>query len=404
MARLLKKNSRRTTKSTRLRGIAVALVAALGVLFLITFMFAHWVQRQLLTTDNWVEMVAPLPKDEEVASSVADYTVNRLFEGIDVEQRVAAVLPEQASFVAPALAERIDSRATAFAKEIIQSDQFQGIWIAANRQAHSSLVERARADSSTSEPSRTTELSLNLQELSAKVRDRLGVNSQQLLASSSDASGGPQELSVDVDTGANFASFDRAVDILDFLNGVMLLAAVALLLGALALSGAPRRLLLILLGVLALISLLQLIGLRVLRPEIINQVEQSTYQPAAGVVYDELVASFRRSATGIFVVSAALFIGIMLAGSRWVRGNKYVIKWRKELRTTPLHKRSKELRVDIFRRRWLVFGVATVLVLVFMAFVPDFDWQGVVRAFFAVLVILAVIHLLALNPANKKTV
>jgi len=385
------------------RRLSIILLASSCVILLIGFMFAHWAERQLLTTNNWVEMVAPLPKDEQVASSLADYSVNKLLEGIDVEQRVANVLPPAASFVAPAIAERIDSRATSLAKNIIQSDRFQGLWIAANRLAHQQLIDKARSGPD-SQGGSQQKFSLNLQELSANIKERLGANSTELLKPAGNSpTASDSKLSIGVELKASFARFQQAVKTIDFLNSVLLLAAIAALIGAFALSRTKRRLAIILSTILATISLLQLIGIQVLRPEVLNQVEQANYRPAAGVIYDGLLASFRRSAEFLFALSLATLALLIVSRTSWISHNKFLAKWRADIKKTAVWSSVLDLRVFIAAYRWPIAGIGTLLVLVFMAFVPSFDWTGLVQAALVISIMAGAVSLAA-APAAKPSV
>src|SRR3989344_903553 len=161
------------------RGLAVVSLMVIGITSLTGFMLAHWTQRQLLTTENYVELVAPLPKNEEVALALSQYSVDRLFLKINVEQKIEDVLPTRAAFLAPPLTERLQTRTIDVTKNLIQSDQFQAIWASANRVAHQRLVDTARNESSNQSDERAN-FSLKLESLLPSVRERLGSSSAGL--------------------------------------------------------------------------------------------------------------------------------------------------------------------------------------------------------------------------------
>ncbi|OGL37077.1 hypothetical protein A3E49_03185 [Candidatus Saccharibacteria bacterium RIFCSPHIGHO2_12_FULL_49_19] len=372
--------------------LAVITLAVLGLVFFSGFMIVHWTQRQLLTTDNWVELVAPLPKNEQVSSAVAVYSVDKLFETINVEQKVGEVLPPQAAFLAPPLSERIKTRTTNLAQDLIQSDQFQSIWITANRTAHQKLMNAARDEAPKEEGSQRTGFQLKLENLLTAVKEKLGSSSAGLFANTGERD---PAVSVDVDLKTKFETFKKFVSVTDFLNGTLLLASAACLVGALALSNHRRRLFMAIMAAIAIVSLLQLIGIKALRPAVLNQIENVAYQPATGVVYDELLATFQRGATTVFAVSTLLFVLFFVLGRPIVSKNKSVRKWLKVLRATRFWQAVCSARNLISRNRWPIFGVTSFLVMVFMAFIPDFDWQGLVRALLVILIILGLVNLLS---------
>jgi hypothetical protein len=383
------------------RKVSIIALASLGVLFLTGFTISHWTHRQILTTDNYVELVGPLPKDPSVSAAIADLSVNKLFETIDLQAKITEVLPPPAAFLAPALTEQIDLRATNVTQKLIQSDQFQGIWIAANRAAHQRLMDYARdSGSDTNDGDNRTKLSIRLEGLLSMVKERLGSTSQSLFGSS----GQPSE-SVDVapDLKTSLSTFKRGVQAVDFLNSTLLLASLACLVGALALSYTKRRLLMIILAAISLISLLQLIGVKVVRPEIVNLVEQESYRPAAGYIYDQLVLSFKNSATTLFWVSTTLLAFIWLTQTRLVRRNSYLKSRIRELKASRLWGNLRQLRRELYRYRWLTAGLLAGLLLIVMAFaVASLDWTAMFAAGLLVLLIIGLIHLAALNPSAKR--
>src|SRR4051812_25068299 len=83
----------------RWRGPAVFLLTFIGVIALVGYLLVHWTERQLLTTDNWVKLVAPMPKDNSVATALSTYSVNKLFTEADLETKIEQVLPPQAALL-----------------------------------------------------------------------------------------------------------------------------------------------------------------------------------------------------------------------------------------------------------------------------------------------------------------
>jgi len=394
-------------------------------------MFAHWAERQLLTTDNWVALVAPLPKNESVATAISDTAVNRIIAAADVQSKVASALPDKAAFLAGPLTDQIDQLATKVTKQFIMSDQFQSVWITANRTAQSRLVSNARtgnnyasgntpaAKAQAAASSKIANFKLDLSSVKSSVITRLGPIGDALFKHQS-AGGGDQEIApaddsssapatliptapveVNVALKQSSANFSKIVRLTDFINGTFWLLGLTCLIGAIALSGSRRRLLLIISITLTTIALLQLIGVRALRPSIINQVQNSAYQPAASVVYDSLVATFKRSATNIFVVGTVIAIICTLTNPRLLARSDWVSSKLTAAGKSRVAGYIRSGREFIGRNTGVIIGIGAFLVLVFMAFVPDFDWQGVIRALLVIGLFAGLVMLLALRPVIR---
>jgi hypothetical protein len=131
---------RRASTVRRLRGVTAAILIALTAIALVASVVGVWAARTALNTDRWVATVAPLPKDPQVAAAVADYATNQLFQAINVEQRLQAVLPPQAAFVAGPIAGQVRDAVEKNVYKVLQSDRFQPIWTELVRRAHERAV------------------------------------------------------------------------------------------------------------------------------------------------------------------------------------------------------------------------------------------------------------------------
>ncbi|SFR28029.1 hypothetical protein SAMN04488564_112140 [Lentzea waywayandensis] len=143
----LDRRERRAATVRMLRRIGAAVLIAVTAFALVMSVVGIWSARTALNTDRWVATVAPLPKDPEVAAAVADFATVKLFEAVDVEQRLRSVLPEQAAFVAGPLASQLHAPVRATATKVLGSDQFQRVWIELNRRTHQRALAVVEGDS-----------------------------------------------------------------------------------------------------------------------------------------------------------------------------------------------------------------------------------------------------------------
>jgi hypothetical protein len=351
------------------------------------FMMTHWTERQLLTTDNWVALVGPLPQNNTVATALSGYSVNKLFDGADIQARIQSALPDKAAFLAPVLTEQLHDRTTRTTKKFIQSDRFAAVWTTVNKTAHERLMNRARSPESTQQ-SRVANVAIKLGALTDKIRSFLGKDNVGPSAES-------KVVALRVNLNEKVQTFGRYVRLVDFLSATLWLGALAGLLGAFVFARRRRRLLLVLSAVFVVIALLQLIGIRSVRPMVLNLVQDSAYRPAIGVIYDDLVANFRHSATLLFILSAAVFLISYFTQARFFSRSRTVTKQLNVLDNSSWLARGREVRAILGEYRWQIAGGVVVGGLIVLAFLVDTDWQGLIRGALVILIAIELINLAA---------
>lgn len=127
---------RRTAAVTALRRVSAAVLVALTAFALVASVVGVWAATTVLDTDRWVATVAPLPRDPQIATAVAEYTTTQVFQAVDVEQRLRSVLPPQAAFIAGPVVGQLRGTVRSTVSNILRSERFAGIWAELNRRAH----------------------------------------------------------------------------------------------------------------------------------------------------------------------------------------------------------------------------------------------------------------------------
>lgn len=122
----------------------LVVLTSLGVF---TSAVAVWTHRTLMDTDAWVETVGPVLQDPAVQQALAGFITNQLMEVIDAEQLLSGALPRRAEFLATPLATSIREFIYDITLKLIQSEQFQKVWIAVNEYGHRALVDFLRGES-----------------------------------------------------------------------------------------------------------------------------------------------------------------------------------------------------------------------------------------------------------------
>src|SRR5215203_5755170 len=86
--------------------VVLAVVAALCITLAA---ISTWTRATVFDTERYVAVVTDLGSDARVISVVSQRLASQTMAALDVEARVASVLPPRATFLAPTLTERIEA-------------------------------------------------------------------------------------------------------------------------------------------------------------------------------------------------------------------------------------------------------------------------------------------------------
>lgn len=371
------------------RMVVSFLLATNGVIAFTAFMMAHWVEKQVLTPDTWVQTVGQLPKNDEVATALSTYTITQLFTATDLENKIEQALPDRAGFLAAPLTDQLQNFLTKQTKRVIQSNQFQAVWISANQAALERLINGARADT-TDNNAQPAQVSVPLGVLRDSIKTVL--TNRGVLSDSSN-SNEASDLVVNIKT--SIGMIHQQIRIIDFVNATFWLLALVCVIGALVFSRNKRRLLLIIAVSLIVISLLQLIGVRILRPTILNFFADASATAAAGVVYDTLLASFKQSTVWVLVLSMIGFVIVFLCSAKLIRKSKTTSKWFDTFKASALWGGGVTVRSFFARYQWYIVGVAALVGLTLAAFFIPVSWQSVTLTLLYIILIAELTSLIA---------
>jgi len=125
---------------SRARRRTVKALVVLGSVLAFLSVFAIWVERQALNTDDWVETSERLIQDETIRTALADYLVDQLYENVDVEKELSERLPGDTKELAGPISGGLRQVAGDGANEVLKTSTAQTLWEDANRTAHEELV------------------------------------------------------------------------------------------------------------------------------------------------------------------------------------------------------------------------------------------------------------------------
>ena len=140
------KITRHSATTRRRRHIAALLLVVLGSALLPVSVLTVWVRNQVFDTDRYLETVETLASDPTVKSAVANRISEAVSKEADFKTLAQEALPAEASFLAGPIAAGADSLIDTAAKKLVDSEQFQKLWVEANRAGHEGLVAAIKGE------------------------------------------------------------------------------------------------------------------------------------------------------------------------------------------------------------------------------------------------------------------
>jgi hypothetical protein len=134
-------------KERRSRPRIATIFVILASLMLVVSTFAFWANRNFLRTDVWVERVAPLASDPSIQRSISNQMTDELMRVINPEQLFAQALPEKGKILAVPLAGAVHDFVQKETLKLVQTKQFQNLWVELNRRAHEQAVDTLKGKS-----------------------------------------------------------------------------------------------------------------------------------------------------------------------------------------------------------------------------------------------------------------
>ena len=124
----------------RRRGIAMALIVV-GTVVAFLAVYAIWVQRQALNTDNFTNSSSQLLENPAIRTAVSGYLVDQLYANVDVQGELRNALPQQFKGLAGPAAGGLRNVAGTVANQALERPRVQALWEQANRQMHEQLLQ-----------------------------------------------------------------------------------------------------------------------------------------------------------------------------------------------------------------------------------------------------------------------
>jgi len=285
-----------------------------------------WSRNQLLDTGNYTDTIAPLASDPAIQAAVEDRLAEAVLEVADIEARAEEALPDNAKFLAAPIAAGAENLVRDLAVRLVESDEFQRLWIEVNRIAHSQVVALLEGKSTASVDRSDGQVVVSLGPIAEQLLDRLD-NVVPI-----DLSQVPTErlnVAFVLMESDDLASVQSLVNVFTKLTWLLLALALAALIGA-ALLAPDRRRGMQRVGIGIIISTgvtLLLYGLA--RDRYLAALPSTVRSPAAAAAaFDIATRYLERGIRAVLAVGVVLFVAGWLPGpsrsATWVRNHT---KW-----------------------------------------------------------------------------
>jgi hypothetical protein len=282
---------------------------------------AYWGQRTLNDTQRYVDTVGPLIDAPEVQDALAETVTKAVEQKVDIEatlnQVFAGVIddrPRLEALIGP-LSAAINSLIDREVREFIASDAFADLWTAANARAQQTLHRLLTGDESGAVSLEGDEVVLNVDEVIAKVEQRLVDRGLTILDSVSVPKTDRQIVLVDA------PQLKQMRTIYAFANPVaqwLILVVALLYLAAFVLARRRPRMAVAIGALVAANAALLAFALSVGQQLFVNELAGTVFGPASRVFYDTLLAYLERGQ------DVLLWLGLILVAAGWFAGgNRY---------------------------------------------------------------------------------
>ncbi|MGW4478968.1 hypothetical protein [Rhodococcus triatomae] len=307
-----------------LRWIAAGVLLVLVAVVAMAGVASRFARSEILDTDRYVQTVTPLAAEPALQTALADRITDEIMTRVDVEQltadalgaltEVAPRVPTAVVGLAPVIAGQARSFVNEAATKLVSSDQFQTMWIEANRQAHEELVAVATGSESGSVAiDERGQVSISLAAIIDTVKADLVNRGFQFVERIPDV-----DATFVIFESADLVKAQRLVNWLDKASAV--LPWVTLLFALLAIWMAPRggrRRAVCLVGVaLAFAMALLAVAISIGRTLYLDAIPPDVLEnAAAGVLFDTIAAPLRTTLRAVFVVGVLIAVVGYLTGA-----------------------------------------------------------------------------------------
>ena len=303
--------------SRRRRIVVWVLVVVASIVALVSIL-TTWVNRQMLDNTAWTKATTQVVQDPQVQSAIASYTINQIYDNINVGQALSNRLPGQLKQLGPPLAGALEQPAQQAVARLLTRPRVQQLFINASSLAHQKLVAVLENKTCCGISTGNGEVTLNIHQMVVEVGTELGIPSSAL-ARLPDTAGNITLMKSD-----QLSAAQTGVRAIHVLSAWLLIAVVVLYGLAIWVARGARRATLRNSGIgLAIVGLLVLVIRTLLGNYITTSLASPGYQPATHRLFligTAILGQIGEAALlyGLIAVLGAVFAG-PTAPAVWLR-------------------------------------------------------------------------------------
>jgi hypothetical protein len=157
------------------RRILIWTLVVLATVLALVSILTTWVNRQILDNSAWNKATTQIIEDPQVQSSIATYTVNQLYENINVAQALANRLPPTLQPLAPTLAGALQQPATRAVTGALTRPRIEQLFIQVSSIAHQKLVNVLENKTGYGISTGSGDVTLDLHQFVVEIGTELGI-------------------------------------------------------------------------------------------------------------------------------------------------------------------------------------------------------------------------------------
>jgi hypothetical protein len=165
---------------SRKRRIAVWTLVVLATVLALVSILTTWVNRQMLDNTAWKKATTQVIQDPQVQTAIGNFTVNQLYENVDVAAALQPRLPPRLAPLAPTIAGALEQPAARGVTLVLQRPKVQQLFINASAVAHQKLVNVLENKTGHGIQTGNGVVTLNLHELVIELGTQLGLPASRL--------------------------------------------------------------------------------------------------------------------------------------------------------------------------------------------------------------------------------
>jgi len=343
-------------KGPRWRRILSWVLVVLACLLAVVSVMVVFARNQLLNTDSYVSTVAPLASNPAIQAQVATRVSEELISRTDLSQRVKGALPAKAGFLVTPITDEVKSVTYSVTLKLVQSQQFEQVWIAANRASHQQLVNVLTGTQRGAFSTSNGRITIDLGQVETKVKQALDAKGITVFDRVPAVS-----LTYVLFQSDSLVHIQKLVKFLNKLAIVLPIITLLFFAGAVVLARDRRRGLVRAAVGLALSMALILVLIAVGRNQYLSGIKPPQSPTAQAAVIDIVTANLRDAVRIILIVAALIAFVAVLVGNAWIRAKVGGMNKPGWITGGPVHD-----FVALHRKalQWLVLAVGLVILVI----------------------------------------